>query len=292
MAEKIHYIPQFVLREFKEPGRSLLELKKGDATAVPRGVDHAGQKPDFWPPDIERKLMGDMDDAAAKILQNKVYGETQIHLTPEERRRLAQWFALWMIRVPKNLGRYRMLHDDLMQHPVALVWDYRTQYRARYQAMVHRLGSEAAAFLYHLQYWESELRPIHPPAEAEFHRGLTKDDMVKFADNFERQTWIWVSSGEEDFVIGDDPVCRVGLQANVYDRGLRTGDLQVTIPLSRKLSVMMHKVDKPDWPIVQEADPENSKAFNLRQIQNAVEYVWGPTQVSLRPDDENAAYGF
>lgn len=307
MPERIHYIPRFILRQFKADGRSLLEWdKRRGGTASPRSVEIAGQRPDFWPPHVERGVMEWMDDKASKILQRKVYGKPAIRLVKEERRFLAEWFGLWLIRTPKHLERIRRLTDNLSDHPEPLIEDiYRhgmlhvlrhMQQARKFYDWVYRLNrSLSLTYLYALTFWESLIRQknplVMPSAERHFQNFLLPENVQVYADHLERMTWVWFSSGELDFVIGDDPVCRLGTGDSRVDRGLRESDIQVTIPLSRKLSIVMSYGNGPDITTVHTAPEEVVKRSNRRQIFNALEYVYGPSQVALRPDDEAAEYG-
>ena len=104
MAEKTHYLPQFLLHQFR--GVNLFELDIKTGKVAPRSVGNAGREIDLYPPHLEHGMFERMDNDASRIFRYKLYkryGQDRIVINDEERKVLSEWLLLFAIRVPLNL---------------------------------------------------------------------------------------------------------------------------------------------------------------------------------------------
>ena len=303
---KIHYIPRSILERFKgDP--SLLELDKTTGIASPRSIENAGQREDFWPEYIERGLMEKIDNDCPTLLRKKVYGADIIKINEEERRRLAVWIGLLMIRVPNNLRRMQEMYSGWRADPSGYIEELKQQgampiFNDRNNPMnqgIMALGQQLLGdnptlihlwMLSNMEVLARDRDPsIFPQLGHMFNRQLNMNYRA-FATVIEKMHWRWLHDPNGGFVIGDDPVCRHGSQNNL-DCGLNSPDVQAIVPLSRFTCLHLSNYP-PDEEAVITVTTEYVRNCNRRQIANADRFAYGANQTDLRPDDEYADYGF
>lgn len=189
-----------------------------------------------------------------------------------------------------------MAVNVLFKNHFKAVESFRTEHPQTYDQMVYAHGGHGAARSYMLEVWASEIRQgrraswLPLPHDAFVHH-VQSESPTSFAPLFTKMTWTWLTSPSLDFVIGDDPVCRFGTAEGRWEYGITHADIEVTIPLARNTCLLLTNNGTETEDLIEVSD-EQVLTFNRRQIASSLQFVYGPSQVALRPDDEDAQYGF
>jgi hypothetical protein len=101
-----------------------------------------------------------------------------------------------------------------------------------------------------------------------------------YADRLRRFQWVWIRTREQ-FVIGDNPLCRWHVRKRRWNFGLNHKGVEVTMPLARNLCLRLQRAQCRATSIV-DCDDKLTREYNARQILSAVYNVFGP-QKTIRP---------
>jgi hypothetical protein len=313
--ERRHYIPQFILKQFKDC--ALYELDKEAKTCAPRSIERAGQYPDFYPPHIEREVMERWDTLAARVCRYKVFGTRCVHLNAEEKRTLSGWAALFFVRCPLNFqqmtahveavaadveGMMRLISVNALDILARL----REKSPAAYTQAITLLGRPCGhQFLLHQVADQIRRNPrLFVPGNREaffqhietFSRNVEISSAgepltggIDFAGFINGMAWTWLHC-PSGLVIGDNALCRWHVPSGTPNYGISRHNVEVTLPITKELCLLMRHSDSGA------ADGENavcseerSDELNRRQIASAVTKVYGPSCRLLGAQDE---YGF
>src|SRR4051812_14356645 len=114
-----HYIPQWMLHNFRSP--ILYELDIYTGRAPKQRVKVAASEAELWPQDIEDKIMTAHDTSAARIYQSRIRSQRRIVLNDSERYKFALWLALFMPRAPETpLSIQKRIDDEKTNPEVAI----------------------------------------------------------------------------------------------------------------------------------------------------------------------------
>src|SRR5688572_3727654 len=95
-----HYIPKWLLRQFRPASPWVLDISTGKIQDL--GLKKVGQVDDAWSQEIENEVMSPSDNRAAQIFYDKISGHQRIRLTKSERHQFAKWLCLFAYRVPDS----------------------------------------------------------------------------------------------------------------------------------------------------------------------------------------------
>jgi hypothetical protein len=289
-----HYLPQFLLEEFKSDG--LFELDKQADNVERRKVREGGQEIDLYPPHIEDGLFRRLDTAASRILQKKVYGCDKIKMEGKERHTLAEWLLFFAVRIPLNLQLCTLVSDAWNADPRnalrvldedidILIANIKRESPGSYATSVQQLGGEdrfkhvfqsmLAAKVMAREHQETEGRQL-------FEQMHISGNHLKYVHHLLKLRWTWLRSNR-DFVIGDNPLCRWHTKLARGGNGFNNRDLEITIPLSKRLTLWMHR--NYNHAEAATCNAKRTKELNKRQTDTAVRLVYGPSIRVLRGGD-------
>jgi hypothetical protein len=296
---RTHYLPQFVLRQFWDG--QLFELDRVSGECERRAIENGGQELDLYPARIEDGLFRQLDNAASKILQKKVYGKQRIVITEEDKRILSEWLLFFAVRIPLNLevcnhmarqwnANPQNTLDALDQDIDLIVEDMKRQNPEGVSESAAKLGGlDQFKLVLHGLLRQEVLsgraralaggrRTFEQMQESGKHRGYIAD-LFKL-----RWTWLYTNG---DFILGDNPLCRWHLESRTPNYGIQRRGIEITIPLSRKLTLWMHRnYTHADFAI---CNGQRTKELNNRQMQSSFRKVYGPSRRALRLGED---YGF
>lgn len=250
--DRTHYLPQFLLQEFK--GDGLFELDKQTGGIERRNVRAGGQIVDLYPQHIERGLFRQLDTSAARILQGRVYGQSRIELNTGEQEALAEWLVFFAVRIPRNLDLCNRISDAWNDNPYntldvldgdfgQIMTGIKTEFPERYEDAVEYYGSaEKFEQVFHgllaakLLFRQNQL----VEGRKVFEQMHTSGTHKSFIHHLLKMRWTWVRTNGE-FIIGDNPLCRWHTKKKVAGHGLGNRDLEITIPLSKRVTLWMHR---------------------------------------------------
>jgi hypothetical protein len=301
LPQDTHYIPRFILKQFKEDG-GLYELDKRTGNVQRRSPEAAAQFPDFYAPHIEAGIMGTWDNEASRICRSKVFGRAHVSITPDEKRRLSAWIGLFFVRSPFNHQQMGLhveaaksdirrlvgyLHRnapsilaDLHAHSPGLFWQAMTLFGKTWGRQ-YLLGSVERRM-------RNDPGRFVPSTETAFHQHIESQSYLDFAQFIERMTWTWLHC-PSGLVIGDSAMGRWHVPTRTPHYGVNRDGVEVTLPFTKELCLLMRKSDcgavEGENVFCEEA---HAGELNHRQIASAVAYAFGPRRL-LKPQD---GYGF
>lgn len=296
---RTHYLPRFVLRMFSDG--QLLELDKLTGECERRAVENGGQELNLYPPRIEDGLFRHMDNAASKILQKKVYGKPRIVISNEDKLILAEWLLFFAVRIPLNLEICNNMAQewnanpqntlDALDRDIDLIVDaVNSQNPDGVSEAVEKLGGmEHFKLVLHgllrQQVISGQARSL-AGGRRTFEQMHESGKHREFISDLFNLRWTWLRT-DGDFILGDNPLCRWHLKSRTPNHGIRRRGIEITIPLSRKLTLWMHRNYRhADFAV---CNGRRTKELNHRQMQAAFRKVYGPSRRALRLGED---YGF
>ena len=252
-------------------------------------------------------MMMQHDDAASRVLRNKVWGKTEINLIYSERMVLASWFALFLPRAPivrSAFERWRSILDKdpeiaveamLLKGRDAVLSVMRQDDPKMYDHAIATLGKIAGEeWLLNvaMQLVREKKIPYLPDPAATHHQHLysVEKKLNRIARRLIRMRWIWFRSAS-GFCISDNPICRWHLAASspVWNASLMPG-MEITVPLSKQLTLCIDRGrQQRRGHLVQYCGRKRTRDFNLRQKMNSLTKVYGSSREILNPQSR---FGF
>ncbi|HET6249661.1 MAG TPA: DUF4238 domain-containing protein [Tepidisphaeraceae bacterium] len=283
---KTHYLPQHVLRHFH--GKNLFEFHKATGQVSPRNIRKAAQEIDLYPERLERGLFEELDNYSALLFKETIYKQRYIALDLCEKQRLSEWLLLFAIRIPLNLERCEQQARHWNENPIEKITFVRKEMSSvmaqlareqpeRYAEAVEKMGeSELHRILEERLTYEMLNRSVDgKPGFVQMHES---GNHRKFAYHLYKMQWTWLWT-HGDFIISDNPLCCWHTKLKKVGHGLSGRHLEMTIPLTKKVALYMHRRD---------VYPENAicnrvwtKNLNRRQIANGYEKLYGPSKEQL-----------
>ncbi len=298
-----HHLPQFLLSRFRV--ETLFELDLSTGSIKSSSLLNAGSRVDAWPEEIEHGMMQRYDNTAARILRQKIWGNTRrtIEMTLAERNEFACWLALFMPRVPIVFEAFQKFREKMDADPeiaVRAVYESRDEslkvirslWPLEYDRIITMLGREVGED--HLMAFAAErIRrreiPYLPDPVATHRQHLidVQSELVPMAARLVELHWTWYRTAS-GFCIGDNPLCRwdVSTQASVWGVPSRN-DVEVTFPVSADLTVCMS--GKYSCHEIRRCGRKQTRQFNYRQKIGSFKHVYAGAREFLDP---RARFGF
>jgi hypothetical protein len=260
-----------------------------------RNVKNAGQRRGFYLLELEQGLLQRLDSDAGEILNRGLHDRRgNILLRDVDRRRLAEWLALFLIRTPRSYDDVERQVEVTKNDPDAIV-EIMYRNRERVTALARAAGpnacdliareyGETAAEDIILGIYETAIRSgsLRPTIDAPtvFNEHITTERTQLFARYLLRLHWTWFGS-RIGFVVGDSPVCRWSTRTGKWDYGMAHRDVELTVPLTRSVCLRMRCAQSRASKLVM-CNQRRTDEWNMRQMQAAHQYVYGSEAV-LRP---------
>jgi hypothetical protein len=289
---KTHYLPQFLLKRFTGE-HGLYELDKTSNTCGVRAVKTAGQETDLYPSHVEQGVMGELDQAASKLIRANERND-RIDLRADERVKFVEWLALFWVRVPVHLERFKGHVEEgrrnpeygvqtLMEHRDECIAKFRERRPDLYTRIISEVG-EVEGHQYLLEFWSEMIREgkldYLPTPEDAFAQHIQSGSFRTIGQRLTNFRWTWLRS-DYGFVIGDNPLCRWKLEMGQWDYGVARKKIEVTFPLSRSLCLWMHRNHRHADAAF--CNRKWTEKLNRRQIASATFKAYGPSLVHLKP---------
>lgn len=289
-SQNTHYIPEWVLKKFRDPVLFELDIFTGITTR--RNPMRAGSGQDLWPEDIEDQL-GVYDNAAAQIFRKKIANRDSINLTEHEKLQFAKWLSQFAVRVPRIRDNLKTQLADEQSNPIItqkileanqeyLLESARQRHPDLFKEMTDDLGKKTAESLI----LSSLLKKIAssgrylPTAAQVHHTYLRNNSGDKFAEILCQYHWTWLRT-QETFVIGDNPLVRWHIKTQRCNYGIRRSGVEITMPLTSNLCLRLTRTIRRDPELVKRCTPKQTRLFNERQRLAAVKFVYGCCSESL-----------
>jgi len=286
---KRHYLPQFLLRQFR--GESLFELDKATGRIEARKPSKAGQILDLYPEQLERTLFERTDNAAARIFRTKLYGREILPISDDEKRVLSEWLLLFAVRIPLNLQFCEHMTQEWEANPAnslkaldeeidGIIACLKQQNAQDCGNAIRELGEDGFKATLHQLLRAKILAGEHLPATGQrlFEHMHLSGKHHEHTRRLYNLRWTWLKTNGE-FVIGDNPLCRWDVQREVANYGLARRNLEITIPLTSRITLWMHRNYRHAEVAV--CNRERTDELNQRQIISALKFAYGPSERSL-----------
>src|SRR5688572_20980490 len=115
---RMHYLPQFLLKQFIDGDDGLWELNTTNGEAKRASIGNAGMQRHLYTIELETGYLQRIDGQASEIMLGKIVGQERIRLTQAERETFAEWLALLIIRNLKKSELARRFIDEAMEDPI------------------------------------------------------------------------------------------------------------------------------------------------------------------------------
>jgi len=293
-----HYVPQWVLRQFKLPHeQEPYELDIHTGRIDPRNLRRkAGAKQDFWPEGVERKIMTPHDTEACAIYRQHIANRLRIQIPADDKLALATWLALFMARTPTAYARTEAHVKELTSNPQIAV-DILHHHRNRtleiirhrdpeiFNAAISELGQthgeEWLMALVEFNYRRGIIRP-GVTAQGLWESHLLTLEPEKFAPILCQYQWTWFYS-RGGFVIGDNPLIRWSRCERKWDYGIKRAGIEITFPISASLCLRIRPERENHRDRVLHAPKRLVWQYNRRQRCAAFSYVYSGERKLLEP---------
>jgi hypothetical protein len=291
-AMKMHYVPQFVLREMSD-GNGLYELEIKSGRCERRNPAQAGFEEDLYPAELETGLLQRMDDLVARLYRKWIVGKKPgdpISLKPWQRQRIAEWLILSTIRTPRRMEQFqqhlnahrsdpRSERDLVYSHEQELLTIIRDELPDLYREAVTELG-EATAHAHFMAEWLNKISASNmsylPPAKDLLAETIKEDRLREHAEHLLRLTWGWASSNS-GFWVSDNPLAVWHPQRTdwVGDFGIAIEGVEISFPFSHSMTLVMRA-----GPLVTDRVMGCNRLWtndlNERQRRGAFKFLFGP----------------
>lgn len=279
-----HYIPQWLLSRF---GKPVYELDIYNGHVSTRTLSKAGSDVDLWPEEIEKELMGQHDNDAARVFRYWINGRRRIVLPDERRDKLALWLALFMIRVPLTRDSINKQREEALADPQAVL-DHVVKDRQGTLAHMRKTRPEAYDGIisvlgqYAGEAWlmamaariARELTPkVMPDIQTAYSHYLKTSNIHGFARAISHYHWTWLYS-RHDFVISDNPLMRWHELSQRWNYGILRSGVAITMPLGSRLCLLMTQRKRNDHGQLMYCPRGTVAEFNRRQRLTALEHVY------------------
>jgi hypothetical protein len=287
-----HYLPQFVLKHFRDT--ALYELDKSTSQITVRNVRKSGQEIDLYPPALENGLFREMDNAAARIFREKLYGKERRHIaiSDREKRVLSEWLLLFAVRIPLNLEICEAQAREWNNSPAHsievlkeefddLIIGIKRDAPDRYREITARMGEDNFKLAFYeilrqrIIRGEARRPASGRPIFERMHQSGRHKEYARFVYNLH---WTWLRTNGS-FVIGDNPLCRWHTKLHASGHGLARHHLEITIPLTRHMTLWMHR--NYNHAELTVCNGKRTRELNRRQIVSAARWVYGPSIAAL-----------
>ncbi len=289
-SQNTHYIPEWVLKRFRDP--ILLELDIFTGLTKPRNPGRAGSGQDLWPEDIEDGLSVH-DNAAARIFRNKINGREAIFLTHDERMQFALWLSQFAVRVPDIREHFRHHLEEERKNPEFIrnvvrknvhhfVESARRSDPEAFDELVDDLGMEE------VERWIVDgctnqiavTGQYLPTYESLHHYYMRNNSSEKYAAKLCEYHWSWYRT-QSAFVIGDNPLIRWHEKSQRWNYGIKRPGVEITMPITVNLCLRLTRTIRRNPEQVKRCTERQTRIFNVRQRLAAVRCVYGNSPDAL-----------
>ncbi len=275
-------------------------VKSTGVVAAERDLDKAGAEIGIWPDSIERRPLQQWDNRANKVLGSEVYKKRPIRLTAAERKIVEEWIFAFLVRSPENrrlcmvaannatLTRHtnESLLSDYYSNPDEVIRKCSIQSPRTWQHMVDRFGLDNVrhGLLWNCRTKISSGYIDRMTSGVDTFHGMLRSSVEGYVKLIQDMRWTWLHA-TGDFVIGDNPFCRINAAQTFVNYPLARPDLQVLFPIGRHRCLLMHR--DPGMPAEIDVLNDEVRRVNNLQISSAYEKVWGPSEAALTQETGN-----
>jgi hypothetical protein len=303
MAKNNHYTPEFLLHRFIDGDGGLWQLNKSTGKCERRNPSKAGMLRGLYLDELEDGYLQQIDGAAASILQASVYDRDVVTLTDENRDRLAEFFATLVHRNPKNLVNaeefvaratadpssvidpdvnYGVEYANMFQAEHPDVWREQIEYiktEEVLQEAIAEVGAEEVLRQVVIRMVNEDVKNGNLTRGSDdpkviFNKLISPTRSADWADWILKYHWSWWRT-EGEFIIGDDPVCRWSPKLKHVEYGVGHADCEVTIPLSRKLCLVLKQTPCDAPCVVKFCGRSTTAMYNNRQWLATSRFMYG-----------------
>lgn len=288
-SQNTHYLPEWLLKKFREP--LLYELDVFAGKAEPRNPGKAGSAQDLWPEDIEDNL-SIHDNRAALIykerIREKIAVKKRIVLSDSERLDFARWLAQFHVRIPNTREDFRELLEAHKGNP-DVVFEVMSQNRQNYLQIIRssnpdlfddalkELGQDKAeeCLLGMLAEQVASSETFRWPDHENLHQQyMRKNKSEDFACQLCDYEWVWLYSWY-GFVIGDNPLVRWHAKSQRWNYGINRRGVEITMPLGVNLCLRLDQRPRHHGGHIITCTKQETRVYNCRQRLASIKYVYG-----------------
>jgi hypothetical protein len=281
-----HYLPQFYLKEFCDPntpsgqepyvwlcGRDNLAWRKKAPANIAKGADmysftdKDGQRHD----EIEKGL-AEVEGQTAGIIRNKIF-KYDPNLDEQEAVMLAMFVGYMAVRIPAFHQQLGDFMTDVVKAMMTLQASKPEAFPALKAAVEQDTGEKLPDWFgpEHLDPSKYIITPSKSLVVA-----LALSPIKEITYHLANMAWVFLVAEQEFFITSDWPFCMLNpkLIGSFYGPGLAQKDVEITVPLSPKISLLA-TWDKPST-VFRGVGSEAVSIINRRTALMAREFVVSP----------------